>query len=76
MNNRVKELREDHDYTQQQLAERIGITQRKYSYLETGTQPLTADFLVALADIYNVSIDYILLCTDTPQRYPPRDRNR
>lgn len=74
MSNRVRELREDHDYTQQQLAEKIGITQRKYSYLETGTQPLTADFLVALADIYDVSIDYILLCTDTPRRYPPRGR--
>lgn len=76
MNNRVRELREDHDYTQQQLAEMIGITQRKYSYLETGTQPLTADFLVALGDIYNVSIDYILLRTDTSRRYPPRDRGR
>ena len=74
MSNRVRELREDHDYTQQQLAEKIGITQRKYSYLETGTQPLTADFLVALADIYDVSIDYILLCPDTPRRYPPRGR--
>ena len=72
MTNRVRELREDHDYTQQQLADMIGITQRKYSYLETGTQPLTADFLVALAKIYDVSIDYILLCTDTPRRYPPR----
>ena len=74
MTNRVRELREDHDYTQQQLAERIGITQRKYSYLETGTQPLTADFLVALAEIYDVSIDYILLCTDIPRRYPPRGK--
>lgn len=76
MTNRVRELREDHDYTQQQLADKIGITQRKYSYLETGTQPLTADFLVALAEIYDVSIDYILFCTDTPRRYPPRDRSR
>ena len=76
MTNRVRELREDHDYTQQQLADMIGITQRKYGYLETGTQPLTADFLVALAKIYDVSIDYILLCTDTPRRYPPREARR
>lgn len=34
--NRLKDLREDHDYTQQQVAARIGITQRKYSYIETG----------------------------------------
>ena len=31
--NRLKDLREDHDYTQQQVAEKIGITQRKYSYI-------------------------------------------
>ncbi len=47
--NRLKDLREDHDYTQQQVAEKIGITQRKYSYIETGVQQLTADVLVALA---------------------------
>lgn len=38
MMNRIKALREDHDYTQQYVADCIGITQRKYSYLETGTQ--------------------------------------
>lgn len=36
MNNRIRDLREDHDLTQQQIADVIGITQRKYSYLETG----------------------------------------
>ena len=37
MRNRIRDLREDHDLTQQQVAKAIGITQRKYSYLETGT---------------------------------------
>lgn len=74
MNNRMKDLREDHDLTQQQVADRIGITQRKYSYLETGTQPLTAEVLVPLARLYQVSIDYLLCETDRPDRYPPAGR--
>ena len=51
------------------MADAIGITQRKYSYVETGTQPLT-DELCALADLYGVSADYLLCRTDTPQPYP------
>lgn len=68
--NRLKDLREDHDYTQQQVAEKIGITQRKYSYIETGIQQLTAEILVPLARFYNVSVDYLLGETDCPKRYP------
>lgn len=61
-------MREDHDLSQQTVAEAIGITQRKYSYLETQTQPLTDELLVALANFYGVSIDYILRQTDDPRR--------
>ena len=68
MKNRVKDLREDYDLTQQQVAEAIGITQRKYSYIETGIQPLTADILVKLSNFYHVSIDYLLAPTDNPRR--------
>lgn len=68
MRNRIRDLREDHDLTQQQIADRIGITQRKYSYVETGTQPLTDELLVALAKVYEVSIDYLLCQTDNPKR--------
>lgn len=57
MRNRIKDLRDDHDMTQQQVADAIGITQRKYSYVETGTQPLTDELLSALADLYGVSVD-------------------
>ena len=49
MKNRLKDLREDHDLTQQMVADQIGITQRKYSYIETGIQQLTAELLVSLA---------------------------
>ena len=68
MKNRLKDLREDHDLTQQMVADQIGITQRKYSYIETGIQPLTADILVKLSNFYHVSIDYLLAQTDNPRR--------
>ena len=54
--NRIRDLREDSDLTQQQVADAIGITQRKYSYIETGQQQLTDDILIKLANFYNVSI--------------------
>lgn len=68
MENRIRDLREDHDLTQQQVADAIGITQRKYSYVETGQQQLTADILIKLSVFYDVSIDYILRQTQTPKR--------
>ena len=66
MKNRIRDLREDHDLTQQKVADALGITQRKYSYVETGTQPLTDELLVKLARFYGVSTDYILYLTDKP----------
>ena len=72
--NRLKDLREDHDYTQQQVAAAIGITQRKYSYIETCMQQLTAEVLVSLARFYAVSVDYLLGETDEPCRYPESTR--
>ena len=66
MRNRMRDLREDHDLTQQKVADALGITQRKYSYVETGTQPLTDELLVKLAQFYGVSTDYILCLTDKP----------
>ncbi len=68
MNNRIRAMREDRDLTQQQLADILAITQRKYSYLETGTQQWIDELLVKLADYYNVSIDYLLCQTDNPKR--------
>lgn len=70
MKNRIRELREDHDLTQQTVAAAMGITQRKYSYLETGVQQWTPEQLIALSGFYRVSIDYLLCQTDEPARYP------
>ena len=68
VDNRVKDLWEDRDLTQQQIATAIGITQRKYSYVETGTQPLTDELLIRLSNYYRVSIDYLLRQTNNPLR--------
>ena len=68
--NRIKELREDNDLLQKDIAKKLGITQRNYSYFETGKTLLTEDILKKLADFYNVSIDYLLYLTDVRTKYP------
>ena len=68
--NRIKEIREDKGLTQTQIAKKIGITQRNYSYYETGMTMLTEDILIKLADFYNTSIDYLLYRTDKRNAYP------
>ena len=71
MDTRIRALREDNDYTQQFVADKIGITQRKYSYIETGTRKCTAEILVALSHLYNVSVDYLLSKPISPHAIPP-----
>ena len=58
--NQIKNLREDHDLTQQQLAGILHISQRAYSNYESGTRKIPLDILSALADYYDCSIDYLL----------------
>jgi len=57
---RVRDLREDHDLTQRQLAARLHITQPQYFRYEQGYRDLPTDILIALADMYETSTDYIL----------------
>ena len=57
---RLKDLREDHDLTQAELAGIINISQRGYSHYETGNNDIPTEILIKLANYYNVSIDYIL----------------
>ena len=66
MTDRIKNLRIDSDYTQAHVAQAIGISQRKYSYIETGIQQLTDDLIIKLAVFYNTSTDYLLGLTDDP----------
>ena len=67
--NRLKELREDHDLLQKEVANAIGISERNYSYLETGGTALTEDVLRKLACFYHTSVDYILYLTDEHKAY-------
>lgn len=67
--NRLKELREDRDLLQKEVANAIGLSQRNYSYYETEQSMLTADILRSLAAFYNTSIDYLLYETDERKPY-------
>ncbi|MDO4356310.1 MAG: helix-turn-helix transcriptional regulator [Clostridia bacterium] len=65
---RLKDLREDHDWTQKELASRLHISQNTYSQYENGVRQLPIDALIRLAGIYEVSTDYILGLTSNPKR--------
>ena len=64
---RLRDLREDHDLTQRQLASILGLTQPQYFRYEQGYRDLPTDILIRLADLYNTSTDYILERTDNPK---------
>lgn len=64
---RIWDLREDHDYTQTAVGKGIGISQRLYSYYERGERTVPPEILIALADFYETSVDYILGRTDNPK---------
>ncbi|MCQ2440705.1 MAG: helix-turn-helix domain-containing protein [Clostridia bacterium] len=63
---RIKELREDRDIKQKQIAEFLNVSQNTYSQYETGVIALTADVLIKLSEYYKVSIDYLLDRTNNP----------
>lgn len=66
---RIRDLREDHDLTQTQVAEQLHMTQSGYAKYERGELDIPTAVLIALAHLYNVSIDYLLGETDQPHRY-------
>ena len=57
---RIRELREDHDLTQKQVAEYLGMKQPQYFRYEQGYRDIPTDLLIALAKFYKVSTDYLL----------------
>ena len=67
---RIKDLREDKDLYQKDLAKILNVSQAQYSRIETGENEITLDSLIRLADFYNTSTDYILGLTDTKKKYP------
>lgn len=65
---RLKDLREDHDLKQSEIAEFLGIQQTVYSRYERGFQNIPLEHLMKLAQMYKVSTDYILGLTDNPKQ--------
>ncbi|MBR1973028.1 MAG: helix-turn-helix transcriptional regulator [Oscillospiraceae bacterium] len=68
MYQRIRDLREDNDLKQRQLAEYLNCSQQVYSNYELGQRDIPTDVLIKLANFYNVSIDYLLGQTKNPRR--------
>jgi hypothetical protein len=68
MYRRLRDLREDRDLTQKELAKLLSFTTSAYSKIERGERTLTAEVLIDLSNFYNVSTDYLLGITDYPNK--------
>ena len=68
MYQRIRDLREDRDLKQRELAEFLCCSQQVYSNYELGQRDIPTDVLIRLADFYDVSIDYLLGQTKNPRR--------
>lgn len=69
---RIRDLREDKDLTQQQIAEYLMCDQSLYSKYERGERELPLIYADKLANFYGVSVDYLLCRTNTKTPYPKR----
>ena len=65
---RLRDLREDRDLLQRQVAERLRCSQRGYSNYERGERDIPTDILIRLSEFYDVSVDYLLGLTNNPRR--------
>ena len=65
---RLKELREDRDLTQQEIADFLHIKQNTYSQYENRHREIPIDMIIRLANFYGVSIDYLLCQSNNPKR--------
>ena len=66
---RIRDLREDHDYSQQFVADYLGMKQPQYSRYERGLRDVPTDVLIRLAELYKTSTDYILGVTSNSKPY-------
>lgn len=73
MYKRIRELREDRDLLQKDLAKVLHCTQVAYSRYELGTRDIPSEVLIALAKFHNTSIDYIVGITDERKPYKKSD---
>ena len=65
---RIRELREDNDYTQLQIADYLNLNRNVYWRYEVGEREIPVWAVIKLAKLYNVSVDYILELSDNPKR--------
>lgn len=72
MNLRIRDLREDKDLKQKQIADYLMCDQSLYSKYERGERPFPLEYADKLADFYNVSVDYLLGRTNVKDPYPKR----
>lgn len=63
---RLRDMREDHDMKQTEIADYLGIAQTVYSRYERGFQTIPVEHLIKLAELYRVSVDYLLGRTENP----------
>ena len=70
MYSRIRDLREDRDLNQTEIAKVLGMSQTGYSKYETGENDIPTSILIKLAKFYNTSIDYLLGETECKKRYP------
>ncbi|MGM9537508.1 MAG: helix-turn-helix domain-containing protein [Candidatus Onthomonas sp.] len=68
---RIRDLREDHDYTQEYVAHVLGTSQSMYARYERAANELPIHHLLTLCALYKVPADYILGLTDQTSPYPP-----
>lgn len=68
MYQRIRDLREDRDLKQRQVAEYLRCSQQVYSNYELGQRDIPTDVLIRLSDFYKVSVDYLLGLTNNPLR--------
>lgn len=67
---RIRNLREDNDWTQQKIADLLFINRRTYSAYENGVNTISPEILARLSKIYGTSVDYLLDLTDVASPYP------
>lgn len=65
---KIRDLREDHDLKQREVAQYLNCSQRVYSNYELGQRDIPTEVLIKLSDFYNVSVDYLLGLTGNPKR--------
>ncbi len=69
---RMRGLRQDHDLTQKQIADKLGVAQNSYCQYESGLRSIPIEMLIKLCKFYDVSADYMLGISNIKNHYPKK----